>query len=1170
VPVIVMGKNFGQSSDGSMVTFGNVIAEVKRWVPEEIVVVVPPEVKAGTVNVVVKVATAKSNAQPFKVASAATPTKKTTCTQGATIPLGVLTGSDADLLAQTLGSIFNDTFIVAACADSNSSGQPAAPAASAGDSSTSSKNTLRVKKGSLSSTPKCAIDAARCAFDGLEASLDRDNFKGVLNSNYVIHVHGFASSLAMAFPHPTPDINVEQANDGRGGKSNSEDYLILVPSSAVLGQTAALKTLGQHAAGIKHDFELLYKYGPPYTPPAPERSCPADANPVIKSALCIAENTVILSVLNPRDVALHAQHLFKTHVKRPVPIYPLNHAVALLPPDYAEDQSVAAVEQYELYQQNGQQTQVITGLQSASPGASSTAPAAPVTTTTTTVKTPVSAASKGNTPSDSGSATAASATTSISTSTSTTTTPPAAGASVPTQAAPSPNVTATPSSAPSPASLAAAQTQPASPSWSIDNIVRLYDYRDAPGIAAAINAMVPGGRPIVQALSDNNANDLIEVLPSAAQQGGYNLGDIERAISLLDLPRPQLSLQVWSYQISARVKNPVEPYRDHKVKCPKKKDSANLCNNYDDNDDARAALENLNSTVDEANRSMTRALESGMDAIVQDALLKAQPIPICHPASSIGHPDTLVRLIQERNQECDSKTRANDPFFEEDFREYLTMKYHDCIGRDHYCIGYYNALDYPSEGSGHVTSASLGRLILFLAAANFTEAQRLAVDDGDRGQKDRAGRIIKNMRIALICSPADATCPHICPTNCPRRASRVYFTRLSEQLSRVAESGNLRILRAAFLDFFFNYKWTINYPNDFVPYDLRRSAHTLDDLLQPIVNAFNGDIDEYVQDQLDNPNLIPKTSRAGLISQGMVQVAALSGTPAMVSGQISDYFDITKTPSLSEVAQNLLAPSGSSTSGGAPGLQGLISTNPYVVGGEALAAMLAPQKLTAQLTKGVTLIVTPTSLDTASSAELAVSLSVNEPDGGPQSVNSTTATQDLLDRVSSHLVTDTVRVQSLKLFDLSTVAMEITHQQTPTCLPLAYDGFWRAASYVAAVPFSVPCAVWRSTFGSMPVAGRLFEWPRPPVTVDNRSVAIIRATVVPTAMDLGEALDFESDRVYDPITNLTESLSSVGQLGWKARQFHRLMMRCILNSGTEGCPARLSETHDDLRKPSTN
>jgi hypothetical protein len=909
--------------------------------------------------------------------------------------------------------------------------------------------------------------------------------------------------LALAFPHPTLDIDVEQANNGRADNGNSDNYLILVPSSTVLGQAAAQKALAQDVAGLKHDFQLLYRLYQSTLPAAPPGPCLAPAGAVAPddSARCFANNTVAFSVLDPRDAALQADALLPGYIGE---VFPLNRSVTFLPRDspidFGRASTARAVEQYELYKQNQKQTQFLASLQSTPPAGSPTPAASPVTTTTTTVKTPVPPSSSGST-TGGGSSAPSSATTSISTSTSTT---PAAGAS-PSGAA-TPAAGSTPSAAPAGASATPPPAQPVAPSWTIDNIVRLYDYRDAPGIAAAINGMVlyvPNSRPIVQALSDNGANDLIEILPSAAAQGGYTVGDIERAISLLDLPRPQLSLQVWSYQISAKVKNPVKPYKRFDVTA--------------EEDDARTALKNVNQKVDQTNRNMTKALERGMETIYNAA-------------------------------------RANpDSFFDATFRGYLTQKYHECILRDRYCLGYYDALDYPDQvypdqvPSNKVIGASLGHLLLFLAAASDTQANPLV------------NTIIGNMESELTSIP-------IYPCAQQQNGS---FARFREQLDRVSQPGNLHILRAAFLDFFFNYKWTLNYPNDFIPYDLRHSAHALDDLLQPMDNAFNQDIDDYVQAQLDEDQcLIPRTRRAGLISQGMVSVAALSGTPATVSGQVSNYFNITQIPSLSQVAQNLLA--GANNTAGPTGLQGLVSTNPYVVGGEALAGILAPPKLTAQLTRGITLTVTPTSLDTASAAELNVSLVVNEPDGAPQSVNSAAATQDLLDRVASHVVTDTVRVQSLKLFDLSTLSMQITHPQTPTCLPLEDDGFWRKVSYVAAVPFSVPCAVWRSAFGSVPVAGRLFEWPRPPITVDNRSVAIIRADVVPTAMDFGEALNFESDRVRDPVTGLTESLSSVSQLGWRTRQFHRLLMQCVVNSTPVGCPVTLSDVPEDVRKPTTN
>jgi hypothetical protein len=1220
--VTITGSGFGRSQgNDSTVTFGSVAAEkATTWTATKIVVTVPSGAKTG--DVVVKPSAAPSNGKPFRLAPQASSTP-------ILIPLGALSGSDADLLAQTLSSVFRD-FVVTACADANSdSGQPASTGAPGSNSSSSSKHTLLVQNsgaaaaagqcpkppatGNAGSTipqsratgnagsviPKCPSDPTRCPLEGVEASLDRDNFKGVLNSNYVAHVRGFADKLVKAFPHPTPDINVEKADIGIGdeGGDEKDDYVILVPSSSVLGQTAALKTLAQDAAGLKHDFELLSQTDHP-------KSCdPSVPTPETADELCLANNTVTLSVLNPRDVALHAKDLFDNRVVLPVIVFPLNHSVALLPAGYpAPNQRTKAVEQYELDQQNQKQTQLLASLQSASPAAGPTTSTAPVTTTTTTIKTPAPPSTKGSTTGDSSSTKTASATTSISTSTSTTTQPPAAGASASGQSTTAASAPATGGAPASPAGGAAAaapaataQAQPAAPSWSIDNIVRLYDYRDATGIAAAINGMVsyvPNSRPIVQALSDNGANDLIEILPTAAQHGGYNTGDIERAISLLDLPRPQLSLQVWSYQISARVKNPVEPYKNHHGKCPKvkrsepcpdgdakckqKKDSIESCkdgtgeceqdistqpcpndNRKTEEDDARIALESVNRRVDLANERMAKALESGMEAIFEAARVND-----CYttPDVSHAHPEDLWSGWHDEKQKphsCGAEVPKHK-FFEEVFRGYLTAKYHDCVTQGRYCIGYYNALDYPEKASTKekpnpkVANASLGRLLLFVAATDETEAKILK------------GEIIRRMINALVDQPCVSTFCGLADDK-----PRSYFSRFCDQLDHITEPDNLRILRAAFLDFFFNYKWTLNYPNDFVPYDLRRSAHSLDDLLQPIVNAFDQDIDEYVQDRLDDPNLIPKTSKAGLISQGMVSVAALSGTQATVSGQVSNYFDVTQTPSLSQVAQSLLAPSGATTTGGSPSLQGLVSTNPYVVGGEALAAMLAPQKITAQLTRGITLTVTPTSLDTASSAELNVNLAVNEPDGGPQSVNTTAVTQDLLDRVASHTVTDIVRVQSLKLFDLSTLSMEITRPQTPTCWPLYDDGWRRDLSYVAAVPFSVPCAVWRSTFGSMPVAGRLFEWPRPPITVDNRSIAIIRATVVPTAMDLGEGLGFEADRVFDPVTKITESLSSVSQLGWRARQFHKLMMQCVLNRSANPCPT-LSEVPDDIREPTTN
>jgi hypothetical protein len=1137
---------------------------------------------------------APTNARPAQKKSTAknkgSGRDKGTTPTGKPIPLGALSGTDTDALAQTLSSVFGDRYVVtgSSASDCQEKASDDTSAGAASGQSSSAKNTLCVQARQAAVRAGSTTLSLSPDFLAVVNSLDRDSFKGgILNSNYVIAIGdpGFAARLVSAFPHPMPDIDL---------KLVANNYIILAPSPAVMGQSGAASSLGKDAAGVKHDLVALYDYGSAQT----EAAVPCAGQLVPQGAeRCLAKNTVMLSVLDPREVALQAGSLFAFPVS--VDTFPLNHSVSFLPPDTSgasleeitERQKALnqarVIEQYQLYFQDQKQKQLLAALQTSS-GAGSSAAAnsanatAVTTTTTSTTKTSVSAPKSTQTGSATGTntngspGTTAGPTTMISTKTSTTVQPPTAGASTGSGSAPGGTGGATPAAgggggggasstgaggaaagsgagagAASGTAAASAPAQPTAPSWSIDNIVRLYDYRDAAGIAAAINGMVsytPNSRPIVQPLSDFGANDMIEILPSATQSNGpnpgYTVGDIERAISLFDLPRPQLSLQVWSYQISSRVRNPEKPYQSE-YRGGTEKEA------HDGADIARRALENIHQQVEKTNLDMIKALQAGMATVFREA---ASSRPMCAATNNAG--------------DCSNRERA-DPFFDEDFREYLTLRSFQCITDDRYCLGYYDALDFPEAMGNRAINASLSQMILFIAATNNGRAGDLVTD------------IITAMRSKMAWH-TEVECSAWRPASEGPLAG--CFVNFEQKLSRIASAGNLQALRAAILDFLFNYKWTQNYPNDFVPYDLRRSAHVLDDLLQPIDNAFDQDIDDCVRSRMDAADLIPKSGKAGLVSQGMVQVAALSGRPAMVSGQVSNYFNITQTPSLSQVAQTLFGAGagnsggggggGGSQSSGANGLLTAISTlsgsNPYAIGGAAFANILSPQPITAQLTRGITLTVTPTSLDTASSAELNVSLLVNEPDGSPQSVNTTASTQDTLDRVATHSVSDTVRVQSLKLFDLSTLSMEITHPLPRTCVPLADDQPGRFFSYFGAVPLSIPCAAWRSVFGSIPMAGRLFEWPQSPVTVDNRSVAIVRAVVVPTAMDIGEGLNYESDRILDPITRTTETLFSMQQLGFKFRAYHRLLMQCVLNQNVPGCWPQLSTTPEDIRKPTTN
>jgi hypothetical protein len=70
-------------------------------------------------------------------------------------------------------------------------------------------------------------------------------------------------------------------------------------------------------------------------------------------------------------------------------------------------------------------------------------------------------------------------------------------------------------------------------------------------------------------------------------------------------------------------------------------------------------------------------------------------------------------------------------------------------------------------------------------------------------------------------------------------------------------------------------------------------------------------------------------------------------------------------------------------------------------------------------------------------------------------------------------------------------------------------------------------------------------------------------------MDIGEALNYESDRVFDSVTQTTVTLFSIQQLGWRARQFHHQMLRHIVNPNRVPLP-KLSQTPEDIRNPRTN
>ena len=102
---------------------------------------------------------------------------------------------------------------------------------------------------------------------------------------------------------------------------------------------------------------------------------------------------------------------------------------------------------------------------------------------------------------------------------------------------------------------------------------------------------------------------------------------------------------------------------------------------------------------------------------------------------------------------------------------------------------------------------------------------------------------------------------------------------------------------------------------------------------------------------------------------------------------------------------------------------------------QSLANVGNQPRITAELSENASLKITPISLDTASAAELDVDFDVGETTA-PATSGVSSPPKDLLDRVADHHVTTHVRVESVKLFQLSSFTMTLTHPQRGTPIPV--------------------------------------------------------------------------------------------------------------------------------------
>ena len=371
------------------------------------------------------------------------------------------------------------------------------------------------------------------------------------------------------------------------------------------------------------------------------------------------------------------------------------------------------------------------------------------------------------------------------------------------------------------------------------------------------------------------------------------------------------------------------------------------------------------------------------------------------------------------------------------------------------------------------------------------------------------------------------------------------FWRASQFL--LGDPQRLGLIRAALADFLYGYKLSEQFPHEFSPYQLSNSAQVLNRALRPLTDAFSEDVAVY-QSKLKKriTDLGPARQpflgqdKQSFLNSGIVTVRTLSGNDAVVDTQTQSYLNVSEAPTPAELISSI----SSAKSAGAGKLLGASPSSmaaPAIVG-----ALNAFQTTEARIGRGLKVELKPRTLSGASSAEIAVTLNIDEsaePARYGKSDAQGKSDNDNLSRVARHDTSTTVRVDSLKIFDVSSLSAVLE----------------RSRSRFPLLP--VPGL-------ELPYFGTLLGLPLPASKEYHSSTAVLTAEVVPTAGDLAISAEFQADRILVKC--------QAGQGGFCTRPakstrdffdqpiaaFHRNMMQCLA-SGTEDCSAlEFEEIHD--------
>lgn len=344
-----------------------------------------------------------------------------------------------------------------------------------------------------------------------------------------------------------------------------------------------------------------------------------------------------------------------------------------------------------------------------------------------------------------------------------------------------------------------------------------------------------------------------------------------------------------------------------------------------------------------------------------------------------------------------------------------------------------------------------------------------------------------------------------------------------------------KLTRASVADFLFNYKMSQEFPHDFLPYDLIQSAQALNASLSPFIDAFNMDVTAYqgyLRDQIRGAKSSADESKwvgidkSTFVNDGIITVRTLSAKDTNVSTQTQNFMDATQQPDIATLISTL----GSNAAKIKPSD---FLPEPVQLIQSALSTI---QSSKIQIGRSLYLDINPRSQAGASSAEIDITMKVgdvSDPTYYSQSKSASGSTADL-SRVAQHSTETHVRVDSIKLFEVS--------------------------SFSAVLQRSRPRFPLLPPFVELPYIGTLAGIPLPAAKEYHSSTAFLSAIVVPTATDIANEISFVTDRIATDST-IGECLSStqppapcqialrkaetLADLGAPIRDFHRAKINCL-------------------------